>query len=181
MHDPFIAICQTPQFFRVRDDQTWVEKGAGLTQELFYRVIQTKRNRLGGSICVGTSALYRREALEPFGGSAEIEHSEDVHTGFMAITAGKGWKVEYAAICLSMGLCPENLQAFSISNVSISSNIRSMGFWINASTYEQEILESGFATWPAPLLSLWYALLLGFGMFSVCERVARTSAYLGTT
>lgn len=110
MHNPKIGVCQTPQFFRIRNEQTWVEKGAGLTQELFYRIIQTKRNRLGGSICVGTSALYRREALEPFGGSAEIEHSEDVFTGFMAISSG--WTVEYVALCLSMGICPENLPSF---------------------------------------------------------------------
>lgn len=38
--DRQIAILQTPQFFRHRDDQTWVEKGAGVTQELFYRMVQ---------------------------------------------------------------------------------------------------------------------------------------------
>lgn len=38
--DPDVAILQTPQFFRHREEQTWVEKGAGVTQELFYRMVQ---------------------------------------------------------------------------------------------------------------------------------------------
>lgn len=72
------AIVQTPQFFRISDDQTWVEQGAGAVQELFYRVVQINRNRWGASICVGSNAVYRREALVEVGGTAEIGFSEDV-------------------------------------------------------------------------------------------------------
>ena len=61
--DPDIGIVQTPQFFRITDDQTWVERGAGAVQELFYRSIQTARSRKGGAICVGSCAVYRRAAL----------------------------------------------------------------------------------------------------------------------
>ena len=32
---PDVGIVQTPQFFRVLDHQTWVERGAGAIQELF--------------------------------------------------------------------------------------------------------------------------------------------------
>lgn len=81
LDDPKIAIVQSPQFFRVTDDQTWVEQGAGATQELFYRVVQVNRDRWGASICVGSNAMYRRAALEEVGGTAEIGFSEDVHTG----------------------------------------------------------------------------------------------------
>ncbi|CAM9352108.1 unnamed protein product, partial [Choristocarpus tenellus] len=38
--DKKIAILQTPQFFRHRSNQSWVERGAGVTQELFYRMVQ---------------------------------------------------------------------------------------------------------------------------------------------
>ena len=38
--DASIGIVQTPQFFRYRDEQTWIEKGAGITQEFFYRLVQ---------------------------------------------------------------------------------------------------------------------------------------------
>ncbi len=79
--DERTAIVQSPQFFRVTDEQTWVEQGAGATQELFYRVVQVNRNKWGASICVGSNAVYRRAALEEVGGTAEIGFSEDVHTG----------------------------------------------------------------------------------------------------
>jgi len=82
--DDKTAIVQSPQFFRVTSDQTWVEQGAGATQELFYRVVQVNRDRWAASICVGSNAVYRRAALEEVGGTAEIGFSEDVHTGYVS-------------------------------------------------------------------------------------------------
>jgi hypothetical protein len=38
--DPKIAIVQSPQYFRATSEQTWVERGAGSLQEIFYRFIQ---------------------------------------------------------------------------------------------------------------------------------------------
>ncbi|CAN0478335.1 unnamed protein product, partial [Hapterophycus canaliculatus] len=40
--DPSIGILQTPQFFRRRAEQTWVEQGAVVCQELFYRMEQVR-------------------------------------------------------------------------------------------------------------------------------------------
>ena len=79
---PDTGIVQTPQFFRVEDNQTWVERGAGAVQELFYRSIQTARAEKGGAICVGSCAIYRRAALADNAGMTLAEHSEDVRTGF---------------------------------------------------------------------------------------------------
>lgn len=110
IHDPKIAIVQTPQFFRTTDNQTWVEQGAGAVQELFYRVVQVNRDRWGASICVGSNALYRRAALEEVGGTAEIGFSEDVHTGFYAVD--RGWKVKYMPLNLACGVCPDSPRAF---------------------------------------------------------------------
>jgi cellulose synthase/poly-beta-1,6-N-acetylglucosamine synthase-like glycosyltransferase len=108
--DDKTAIVQSPQFFRVSDDQTWVEQGAGGIQELFYRVVEVNRNRWGASICVGSNAVYRRAALVEVGGTAEIGFSEDVHTGFYAVN--RGWKVKYVPLCLACGVCPDTPQAF---------------------------------------------------------------------
>jgi cellulose synthase/poly-beta-1,6-N-acetylglucosamine synthase-like glycosyltransferase len=105
-----LAIVQTPQYFELTPDQNWLQKGAAYIQELFYRMIQTNRDRWGGSICVGTNAVYRRVALEPFGGTAAIEHSEDVHTGFNCISTG--WAIKYIPLNLAKGLCPDVLQSF---------------------------------------------------------------------
>jgi cellulose synthase (UDP-forming) len=108
---PDAGIVQTPQFFRVRDDQTWIERGAGATQELFYRSIQTARSRKGGATCVGTCAVYRRAALDDNHGMALSEHSEDLITGFELQQLG--WKMIYVPIALSAGTCPDNLPAFA--------------------------------------------------------------------
>lgn len=104
------AIIQTPQFFRVNKGMAYIERGAGYVQELFYRLIQVNRNYFRAPVCVGTCALYRREALEPFGGTAPIAYSEDLHTGFMVMT--HGWEVKYFPINLAAGLCPDNVKSY---------------------------------------------------------------------
>jgi cellulose synthase (UDP-forming) len=110
LDDPKIAIVQTPQYFRVSAVQTWIEKAAGAIQEVFYRSIQVARDRFGAAICVGTSAVYRRAALEPQGGPTLIPYAEDVHTGLDVRRAG--WSMVYLPIVLSTGICPDNLDAF---------------------------------------------------------------------
>jgi cellulose synthase (UDP-forming) len=108
--DPGIAIVQTPQYFRTDRRQNWVESAAGAIQELFYRAIQVGRDRLGASICVGSCAVYRREALEPQGGTALIAYAEDVHTGLDVRRAG--WNLVYVPVVLATGMCPSGLSAF---------------------------------------------------------------------
>jgi cellulose synthase (UDP-forming) len=107
---PDVGIVQTPQFFHIEDEQTWVERGGGATQELFYRSIQMTRARKDGATCVGSCAIYRREALEQNGGMSLAEHSEDLHTGFDL--SQLGWRMRYLPIALSTGNCPDNVIAF---------------------------------------------------------------------
>lgn len=108
MSDTNIAIVQSPQFFRVTGN--WIEKGAGCVQELFYRLVQVNRDYYEAPICVGSCGLYRRKALKPFGGTAPIAYSEDVHTGFYVMT--HAWRVKYVAANLAAGTCPSTVKAF---------------------------------------------------------------------
>jgi cellulose synthase (UDP-forming) len=110
LDDPKIAIVQTPQFFRSSPPQTWIERAAGPIQEVFYRTVQVARDRVDAAICCGTSAVYRRTALEPQGGPTLIPYAEDVHTGLDVRRAG--WSMTYLPIVLSTGICPDNLDAF---------------------------------------------------------------------
>ncbi|KAK5659672.1 hypothetical protein OQA88_880 [Cercophora sp. LCS_1] len=139
--DPRTAIVQSPQFFRVTEDQTWVEQGAGATQELFYRVVQVNRNRWGASICVGSNAVYRREALEEVGGTAEIGFSEDVHTGFDA--TDRGWKVKYVPLCLATGICPNTPRSFFSQQMrwarGSTTLLTTKRFWVSNLTLMQKI------------------------------------------
>ena len=59
---------------------------------------------------MGSNAVYRRAALEEVGGTAEIGHSEDVHTGFYALT--RGWKLRYIPLALACGVSPDTPRAF---------------------------------------------------------------------
>lgn len=108
--DEKVGIVQTPQFFEVKKEMTWLERGAGSVQELFYRLIQVNRDHWGAAICVGTNAVYRRAALAPYGGTYPIQHSEDVHTGFNLVK--DGWKLHYVPINLAMGRCPDTVGGF---------------------------------------------------------------------
>ncbi|SPQ22639.1 0a405a10-4426-4c9b-b3d3-717f39b25744 [Thermothielavioides terrestris] len=139
--DDRTAIVQSPQFFRVTDEQTWVEQGAGATQELFYRVVQVNRNRWGASICVGSNAVYRRAALVDVGGTAEIGFSEDVHTGFGAVD--RGWKVKYVPLCLATGICPNTPRSFFSQQMrwarGSTTLLTTKHFWVSNLTLMQKI------------------------------------------
>jgi cellulose synthase (UDP-forming) len=105
-----IGIVQSPQFFDISPQQNWLQQGAGATQELFYRWIQPSRDRSEAAICVGTCAIYRRQALADAGGFAQIEHSEDVHTGVKLAKAG--YYLRYIPVVVAKGLCPSEPLAF---------------------------------------------------------------------
>ena len=108
--DRSLGIVQSPQYFHTRGHMSWMERGAGAVQELFYRLVQVSRDRHDGAICVGSCAIYRREALAANGGTTLIEHSEDVHTGFDLRRVG--WGLRYIPVPLAAGLCPSDPDSF---------------------------------------------------------------------
>jgi cellulose synthase (UDP-forming) len=110
--EPSLGIVQSPQYFRTRGRMSWMERGAGAVQELFYRLVQVSRDRHQGAICVGSCAIYRREALRANGGTTLIEHSEDVHTGFDLRRSG--WGLRYVPVPLAAGLCPSDPDSFLV-------------------------------------------------------------------
>jgi cellulose synthase (UDP-forming) len=110
MDDPAVGIVQSPQCFDSGENLNWIQRTAGSTQELFYRWILPSRDRFNAAICVGTCALYRRKALEATGGFAQIEHSEDIHTGLHLMQAG--FQTRYVPIVVSRGLCPGDMAGF---------------------------------------------------------------------
>jgi cellulose synthase (UDP-forming) len=111
--NPLIAIVQTPQYFACSDvmhKDNMLEYGAGQIQEEFYKQIQVSRDKIQGSICVGSNALYSRKALDTIGGTYLIEHSEDVWTG-IALNM-KGYIIKYIPVILARGLSPQSLDTF---------------------------------------------------------------------
>jgi len=129
--DHSLAIVQSPQYFHTRGRMSWMERGAGAVQELFYRLVQVSRDRHDGAICVGSCAIYRREALATNGGTTLIEHSEDVHTGFDLRCAG--WGLRYIPVLLAAGLCPSDPDSFVVQQyrwcIGSMSLLGSRKFW----------------------------------------------------
>lgn len=110
MDDRSVGIVQTPQFFRVHEQQTWVERAAGATLEVFYRSVQQSRNRFGSALCVGSNAVYRREALEPSGGFTLMPYAEDSHTGLDM--RYHGYQLCYIPVPLAAGVCPSTIDLY---------------------------------------------------------------------
>lgn len=110
LDDPRLGIVQTPQFFRVMEGQTWVERAAGATLEVFYRSVQQSRDRFGSALCVGSNAVYRRRALEKAGGFTTIPYAEDSHTGLDM--RYRGYQLKYLPVPLAAGVCPSTIDLF---------------------------------------------------------------------
>ncbi|WP_129338035.1 glycosyltransferase family 2 protein [Cellulomonas endophytica] len=110
LDDPAVGIVQSPQFFATARSMKWLERCAGATQEMFFRFIQPSRDAVDAAICVGTSAVYRRAALDAIGGFPLVGHSEDVVTGVRMRDAG--FSLRYVPVVLSRGVCPDDLDAF---------------------------------------------------------------------
>ncbi|MFJ4677236.1 glycosyltransferase family 2 protein [Kitasatospora sp. NPDC088783] len=169
--DPRTAIVQSPQFFRVLDQQNWIERGAGAVQELFYRSVQVSRQRSDGSICVGSCALYRRTALAEIGGTSLIEHSEDMHTGFDL--RARGWDLRYVPLALSTGVCPDSIGAYynqqyrwCMASMSMLGSMRE--FWRIKMRFASRLcyisgfiyyIETALLTFTGPLIALLLLLV----------------------
>jgi cellulose synthase (UDP-forming) len=87
-----------------------VEKAAGASLEVFYRAVQVSRDRVGSALCVGSNAVYRREALAREGGFTLIPYAEDSHTGLDM--RYHGYRLRYLPVVLAAGICPAGIDAF---------------------------------------------------------------------
>ena len=109
-----LGIVQSPQCFLLDNElakRVPLAYGAASIQDYFYKFIQPSRQAFGNAaICVGSNAIYRRAALSTIGGTVQVEHSEDVWTGFKL--AEIGWRLKYVPVCVAYGDCPENAHAF---------------------------------------------------------------------
>ena len=110
---PKTSILQTPQYFdsnKEIHERSAIEYGSAASVEEFYRVIMPSRSNLGSGLCVGTSGIYRRKAIQDIGGMPKINGSEDIRIGMMTIN--EGYNLEYLPIIISKGQCPDDIQSY---------------------------------------------------------------------
>jgi cellulose synthase (UDP-forming) len=167
MDDSSVGIVQSPQYFQLDrgvHKRSPLEYGAAYVQEDFYRVIQVARDQLGAPICCGSNAIYRRKALDAIGGTVQMDHSEDMYTGFAL--AEKGWRIKYVPVILALGFCPDDMHAyFHQQHRWCSGNISLMldkVFWKSKLSFAQKMcFVSGFMYY----LSHFFTILLSFQVF----------------
>lgn len=110
---PDVAIVQTPQQYFTPDFHArnlGVEALMPSDVEMFYNYQQVIRDNYNAVICVGTSYLARRSALESIGGYVTTCIIEDHQTGTKLLT--EGWRIVYLNEILSVGETPGNLRDY---------------------------------------------------------------------
>lgn len=121
LHDliPYIAsdnqmgILQTPQYFEQTKKvhkRSAIEFGGGNIVEEFYKINLPCRDVFRASMCVGTSAIYRRTAIMKLEGTPKVHASEDLATGLLVTQ--HGYYVKYLPLICSMGTSPETFQGY---------------------------------------------------------------------
>jgi cellulose synthase (UDP-forming) len=119
--DPSVAIVQTPQdFYNIESfeherrkprfernqDRHLVNE-----EELFDRVLQAGKNRLGGAFWCGTGAVLRVAALREVGGVAVETVTEDIHTTIRL--QRRGWRTVYHNEVLARGLAAADFDQYA--------------------------------------------------------------------
>ncbi|MDE2313189.1 MAG: glycosyltransferase, partial [Elusimicrobia bacterium] len=111
--DPKVAFVQTPHHFYNPDcyqKNLLLEGHVVNEQDLFFQIIQPGKNGANAAIFAGSSAVFRRKALEDIGGFKTDCAIEDMHTG-MELHA-RGWRSVYYNRILSAALSPENFAGY---------------------------------------------------------------------
>lgn len=110
--DAQVAFVQTPHHFYNPDvfqKNLQLEGVLKNEQSLFYRVLQSGRDRHNSAFFAGSCGVFRRRALEEVGGFRTETVTEDIHTS-MVIHA-KGYRSCYLNKVLAAGLMPESFES----------------------------------------------------------------------
>lgn len=111
--DSKIGILQTPQYFEQSKQvhsRSMIEFGGGNIVEDFYRIVMPCRDEFNAAMCVGTSAIYRRETIMKLDGTPKVHASEDLATGLLITQYG--YYVKYLPLIISMGTSPDTYQGY---------------------------------------------------------------------
>jgi cellulose synthase (UDP-forming) len=110
--DEQVAFVQTPHHFYNSDifqKNLHLEGVLKNEQALFYRVLQSGRDRHNSTFFAGSCGLFRRRVLVEIGGFRTETVTEDIHTS-MVIHA-KGYRSCYLNKVLAAGLMPESFES----------------------------------------------------------------------
>jgi cellulose synthase (UDP-forming) len=110
--DEQVAFVQTPHHFYNPDvfqKNLQLEGILKNEQSLFYRVLQSGRDRHNSAFFAGSCGLFRRRALLEIGGFRTETVTEDIHTSM--VLHAKGYRSCYLNKVLAAGLMPESFES----------------------------------------------------------------------
>ncbi|MEJ2191624.1 MAG: glycosyltransferase [Nitrospirota bacterium] len=111
--DEKVAFVQSPHHFYNPDifqKNLRLEADISNDQDMFFRVVQPGRDRHDSAFFAGSSAIFRRKALQDVGGFCTATLTEDLHTSMLL--HARGWRSRYVNRVLSAGLSPESHAAY---------------------------------------------------------------------
>lgn len=110
---PAVAMVQAPQIYYNTDAFQYMNARSGRLwhdQSFFYGIAQSCRDAWNGASCVGTSAMYRRSALDAIGGIPEDTLTEDIHTSLKLHKAG--FETVYVNETVAYGVAAADLDEY---------------------------------------------------------------------
>lgn len=107
-YDTKVAFVQTPQHFE--EMASFISKGSGYAQRVFYTWISRGKNKFNSAFCVGTNVVFRTKAIAEIGGIYQKSNSEDIWTSILIHE--KGYKSVFISDILAEGQAPDTTKAY---------------------------------------------------------------------
>ncbi len=107
-YDDTVSYVQTPQYFEHMD--SFIAKGSGYAQRIFYQLISRGKNQFNAAFCVGTNVVFRTSHVKEIGGIYQKSNSEDIWTSILLHE--KGYKSVFISDILAKGEAPETTKAY---------------------------------------------------------------------
>jgi cellulose synthase (UDP-forming) len=169
---PDIAIVQTPQHYFQADFHSRslaVDELMPSDVSMFYHYQQVIRDRFNAVICVGTSYVVRRAALEAIGGYVTTCLIEDYQTSTRLLSAG--WRVVFLDEILSVGEAPDRFRDYVDQrlrwlqgNLQIFFPASQLNVWTRLSGVQRLFYATHLISNFLPVARLWYLYIPIFSL-----------------
>ena len=169
---PDVAIVQTPQHYFQADFHARslaVDKLMPSDVSMFYHYQQVIRDRFNAVVCVGTSYVIRRAALESIGGYVTTCIIEDYQTSTRLLSAG--WRVVFLDEILSVGETPDRFRDYVDQrlrwlqgNLQIFFAESQLAVWSSLSGKQKLFYANHLISNFLPVARLWYLYIPIFSL-----------------
>lgn len=169
---PDVAIVQTPQHYFQADFHSRslaVDQLMPSDVSMFYHYQQVIRDRFNAVICVGTSYVVRRAALDAIGGYVTTCLIEDYQTSTRLLA--KGWRVVFLDEVLSVGEAPDRFRDYVDQrlrwlqgNLQIFFAESELAVWTSLSGSQKLFYATHLISNFLPVARLWYLYIPIFSL-----------------